>query len=224
MPPSNSGEGRRPRRPTPPPIRFASPPPLEFTDAAHRPSRRGRFAPGLAAIAASASLLAAAGPAAAMTASQVAKLPLLSQGSTGPAVTQLQRALHLDPTGRFTARTRRAVVHFQSTHRLGVDGIVGPQTRDAMYGIKPPSAAATDTPTDAGSGGYTIPAGIVQCESGGDYGAVNAQSGAGGAYQILPSTWAAYGGQGLPQDASPAEQGEIAARIYASQGPGAWTC
>ena len=36
------------------------------------------------------------------------------------------------------------------------------------------------------------------CESGGNYGAVNPSSGAGGAYQILPSTWALYGGQGAP--------------------------
>jgi peptidoglycan hydrolase-like protein with peptidoglycan-binding domain len=222
MPPNNSGERIRSRRPTPPSIRFDSPPALEFTGAAYRHSRRGR--PGLAVLAASASLLATAGPAAAMTASQVAQQPLLSQGSSGSAVTQLQRSLHIDPTGHFTAATRSAVEHFQSSHDISVDGIVGPQTRDALDGIKPPSVAATDTATDAGSGGYTIPAGIVQCESGGDYGAVNAQSGAGGAYQILPSTWAAYGGQGLPQDASPAEQGQIAARIYASQGPGAWTC
>src|SRR5262249_7904139 len=38
-------------------------------------------------------------------------------------------------------------------------------------------------------GNYVIPAAIVQCESGGNYGAVNPSSGAGGAYQILPSTW-----------------------------------
>ena len=36
------------------------------------------------------------------------------------------------------------------------------------------------------------------CESGGNYGAVNPSSGAGGAYQILPSTWELYGGQGEP--------------------------
>ena len=50
------------------------------------------------------------------------------------------------------------------------------------------------------------------CESGGNYGAVNPSSGAGGAYQILPSTWDLYGGQGAPQDASKAEQDRIAAR------------
>ena len=47
-------------------------------------------------------------------------------------------------------------------------------------------------------GPYSIPTYIVMCESGGNYGAVNPSSGAGGAYQILPSTWALYGGQGEP--------------------------
>ena len=37
------------------------------------------------------------------------------------------------------------------------------------------------------------------CESGGNFGAVNPSSGAGGAYQILPSTWSLYGGRGAPQ-------------------------
>ena len=56
------------------------------------------------------------------------------------------------------------------------------------------------------------------CESGGNYGAVNPSSGAGGAYQIMPSTWELYGGEGAPQDASPAEQDAIAAQIWATQG------
>ena len=65
---------------------------------------------------------------------------------------------------------------------------------------------------------------IAACESGGNWSAVNPSSGAGGAYQILPSTWATYGGQGLPQNASPAEQSRIAAAIYAHQGASAWVC
>lgn len=84
-------------------------------------------------------------------------------------------------------------------------------------------AASTQTSYSSG-GGYSIPSSIVQCESGGNWSAVNPSSGAGGAYQILPSTWAAYGGTGAPQDASHAEQSAIAARIMASQGPSAWTC
>jgi septal ring factor EnvC (AmiA/AmiB activator) len=73
-------------------------------------------------------------------------------------------------------------------------------------------------------GPYSIPTYIVMCESGGNYRAVNPSSGAGGAYQILPSTWRAYGGHGLPQNASKAEQDRIAAIIWANDGPGAWSC
>ena len=73
-------------------------------------------------------------------------------------------------------------------------------------------------------GPFSIPSYIVMCESGGNYGAVNPASGAGGAYQILPSTWALYGGQGAPQDAPKAEQDRIAAEIWADSGPSAWVC
>jgi peptidoglycan hydrolase CwlO-like protein len=75
-----------------------------------------------------------------------------------------------------------------------------------------------------GNGHWAIPEYIVMCESGGNYHAVNASSGAGGAYQIMPATWRAHGGQGLPQDAPPAEQDRIAALIWADSGPGAWSC
>lgn len=71
---------------------------------------------------------------------------------------------------------------------------------------------------------WAIPEQIVLCESGGNFDAVNPASGAGGAYQILPSTWKAYGGKGLPQDASPEEQSRIAALIWADSGPSAWVC
>jgi septal ring factor EnvC (AmiA/AmiB activator) len=73
-------------------------------------------------------------------------------------------------------------------------------------------------------GPYAIPAYIVLCESGGDYGAVNPSSGAGGAYQILPSTWDLYGGQGEPQNAPKEEQDRIAGEIWVDSGGGAWVC
>ena len=73
-------------------------------------------------------------------------------------------------------------------------------------------------------GPYAIPTHIVMCESGGNYRALNPSSGAGGAYQILPSTWRAYGGQGLPHQASPAEQDRIAAMIWRDSGPSPWSC
>jgi septal ring factor EnvC (AmiA/AmiB activator) len=73
-------------------------------------------------------------------------------------------------------------------------------------------------------GPYSIPTYVVMCESGGNYSALNPSSGAGGAYQILPSTWDLYGGQGEPQNAPKAEQDRIAAEIWADSGGSAWVC
>ena len=73
-------------------------------------------------------------------------------------------------------------------------------------------------------GPYSIPTYIVMCESGGDYSALNPSSGAGGAYQIIPSTWDLYDGKGEPQNAPKAEQDRIAAEIWADSGGGAWVC
>ena len=73
-------------------------------------------------------------------------------------------------------------------------------------------------------GPYSIPTYIVMCESGGNYSALNPSSGAGGAYQVLPSTWELYGGQGEPQNAPKAEQDRIAAEIWADSGSSAWVC
>lgn len=96
------------------------------------------------------------------------------------------------------------------------------------YLAPPPAPVAAGDRTSSqpayAGGRWAIPAGIVMCESRGDYGAVNPSSGAGGAYQILPSTWAAYGGSGAPQNAPPAEQDRVAARVWAGQGRGAWVC
>lgn len=84
---------------------------------------------------------------------------------------------------------------------------------------------ADDGGEDAFLGGpYAIPTYIVMCESGGNYRALNPSSGAGGAYQIIPSTWRAYGGRGLPHQASKAEQDRIAALIWENDGPNAWSC
>jgi septal ring factor EnvC (AmiA/AmiB activator) len=85
-------------------------------------------------------------------------------------------------------------------------------------------AAAEETVGRWLGGPYAIPTYIVMCESGGDYSALNPSSGAGGAYQILPSTWDLYGGKGAPHEASKAEQDRIAAEIWADSGSSAWVC
>jgi hypothetical protein len=90
-------------------------------------------------------------------------------------------------------------------------------SKDAGYSSSDSSTSSASTAA-AGS----LPTCTWQPESGGDWSAVNPSSGAGGRYQIMPSTWAAYGGTGLPQDASPAEQTAVAERIMQSQGLSAW--
>jgi hypothetical protein len=51
-------------------------------------------------------------------------------------------------------------------------------------------------------------------------------AGASGYYQVIPSTWAAYGGS-PPDNASEhsrAEQSAVAARIWREAGPSQWEC
>jgi hypothetical protein len=86
------------------------------------------------------------------------------------------------------------------------------------------SAAQAQATVSSWFGDWAIPEAIVMCESGGSFDAVNPSSGAGGAYQILPSTWSMYGGRGAPQDASPQRQSEIARQIWADSGAAAWEC
>jgi resuscitation-promoting factor RpfC len=63
---------------------------------------------------------------------------------------------------------------------------------------------------------------VIARESGGNASAVNPSSGAGGLYQFLPSTWAALGHSGLPENASVAEQNQAFQQEYAQSGTSAW--
>lgn len=65
---------------------------------------------------------------------------------------------------------------------------------------------------------------IAQCESGGNW-AINTGNGYYGGLQFSPSTWAANGGVGMPNQASRSEQIRIAENTLRTQGIGAWpTC
>jgi nucleoid-associated protein YgaU len=62
---------------------------------------------------------------------------------------------------------------------------------------------------------------IAQCESGGNW-AINTGNGYYGGLQFTLSTWQAYGGTGMPNQASKDTQIAVAERVLASQGWGAW--
>lgn len=84
--------------------------------------------------------------------------------------------------------------------------------------------APTMAPAPQRATGSTPPEYIKQCESGGDYGAIN-PNGHYGAWQFSLSTWRSVGGTGNPADASPAEQDYRASILWAN-GAGAshWAC
>jgi peptidoglycan hydrolase-like protein with peptidoglycan-binding domain len=56
----------------------------------------------------------------------------LKPGQLGWDVAMLQWRLGLFTTGYYDDRTRNAVKAFQKTHKLEVDGQVGPKTRKAL--------------------------------------------------------------------------------------------
>ena len=75
------------------------------------------------------------------------------------------------------------------------------------------------------NGGWAIPYAIVLCESGGQNLPPNS-AGASGYYQIIPSTWAGFGGTGPAAYLAPkSEQDAVASRIW-NGGAGAsnWVC
>ena len=62
---------------------------------------------------------------------------------------------------------------------------------------------------------------LAQCEAGGNW-AINTGNGYYGGLQFNKGTWQAYGGVGLPHQASREEQIAVAERVQAAQGWGAW--
>jgi peptidoglycan hydrolase-like protein with peptidoglycan-binding domain len=178
-----------------------------------------KLSTGVAATAAAAGMLAAAAPA---EASPYAGY-LLLKGSKGPAVAEVQHALHIAADGVYGTQTRIAVIAFQRRRGLLVDGITGPQTWGALFGsgsttssyYRPAVTRSTHSYTahtynapartysapahtySARSSGYASSSGLVGCiisrESGGNAGAVN-PNGHYGLGQWAQSTWLADGG------------------------------
>jgi peptidoglycan hydrolase-like protein with peptidoglycan-binding domain len=81
----------------------------------------------------------------------------LGLGSRGSAVSAVQKVLGIQPTGYYGPVTARRVREFQANNNLRADGIVGPETRTALFGNN-----STTTPTggpvtlNIGSRGQTV--------------------------------------------------------------------
>ena len=91
----------------------------------------------------------------------------------------------------------------------------------ATYSATPVSAQPAATSYSGASGSFQSC--VIARESGGNAGAVNSSTGAGGLYGFLPSTWQSLGYSGAPQNASVAQQNAAFAKEYAQSGGGAWS-
>ena len=96
----------------------------------------------------------------------------------------------------------------RSLLQLAVAGAVVVGTPVALAGT---AEAAPDSAWDK----------LAQCESGGNW-SINTGNGYYGGLQFSPSTWRAFGGSGMPHQASRGEQIAVAERTLAAQGWNAW--
>jgi resuscitation-promoting factor RpfB len=186
-------------------------------------SRRRRFRARSLLVAAAVPLLVLSAGAAVA----VGKSRSLRFGSTGAAVKQLQRKLHVRPvTGYFGEKTRAAVKRFQRRHGLTPDGIAGPATLRRL-GIRVRGSSYSTGGASPSGGGKRVklPAvlkRIAQCESGGNPRAISRSGRYRGKYQFDRPTWRSAGGRGDPAKASEATQDRIALRLYRKRGTAPW--
>ena len=105
--------------------------------------------------------------------------------------------------------------HSKKTTSMGKKALAGSAAAAALAGIVAPQAtAAPDSDWDK----------LAQCESGGNW-AINTGNGYYGGLQFNAGTWSAYGGGQYAPTANLAsrdQQIEIAQKVQAAQGWGAW--
>ena len=148
---------------------------------------------------------------------------------------QLQRKLHVQPTGYYGNETRTAVKHFQKRHGLKADGIAGPATLRALgvraakasysTGGSAPSSGSGSSGSSGGGSSVKLPPElkrIAQCESGGNPRAVSRSGQYRGKFQFDQATWEAAGGTGDPIDASESKQDKVALKLYRKRGTAPW--
>jgi uncharacterized protein YabE (DUF348 family) len=127
----------------------------------------------------------------------------------------------IDKAGVSGARavTYRVVRHngkIISRKKVGSKITRKPVTQIVLVGTKAPKTSSA--PSVAAGGVWDK---IAQCESGGNW-SINTGNGFYGGLQFTLSTWHAYGGSGMPNQASRAQQIAVAKKVQAAQGWGAW--
>jgi LysM repeat protein len=119
---------------------------------------------------------------------------------------------------QITMAKHRAPRYVRTKHALAGVPVAAGATVVGLSVLSTPAAQAATTHDWTG---------VAQCESGGDWD-INTGNGYYGGLQFSQSTWAGYGGTGLAARAdlaTPAEQVQIAEKVLAGQGIGAWpTC
>ncbi|WP_327290775.1 ubiquitin-like domain-containing protein [Streptomyces sp. NBC_01198] len=154
--------------------------------------------------------------------------PSLRRGSTvvdvhgRPGVREVRYAVvTADGVPRSTRVLRSRVTRPPVTEVVRVGGSGSP-SRSSRPSRSTPSARATRSSRAAGGLDWH---GLALCESGGRAHVVDPSGRYGGLYQFDTRTWRSLGGQGRPQNASPAEQTVRAQRLYATRGASPWpTC
>lgn len=117
----------------------------------------------------------------------------------------------MNTTATATTRTRRTGAG--ALRRIGLLGGAGAIALTGMTA----GLGATAQAADSGS----VWDRVAECESGGDWD-INTGNGYYGGLQFSLQTWKAFGGEGMPHEASRTEQIRIAQNTLEEQGPGAW--
>lgn len=131
-----------------------------------------------------------------------------------------------EPIKQASARLDRASDRIETRHDVLKQQRI--ERREARQAAAAEASAAEAAPTSGSSGasvgGSASPAldSIAQCESGGDYSAVDSSGTYHGAYQFDQSTWESVGGSGSPSAASPAEQDRRAQMLMEQSGSSPW--
>ena len=115
-----------------------------------------------------------------------------------------------------------AVAAHQAAQRAELERIAAERAAQA-------EARAAERAASRRSGGSPVLAGLRNCESGGNYGAVNPSGTYRGAYQFSRSTWNSVASKSFPHlvgvdpaAAAPADQDAMAQALYSSSGSSPW--